>query len=54
VHTGMEDRGWDHHFTSGSEQYRGWESWDPQGKEGVISTKHGMITTKVERLNTRT
>jgi hypothetical protein len=34
VHTGMEDRGWDHHFIGGGEQYGGWESWDPQGKEG--------------------
>jgi hypothetical protein len=35
VHTGMEDRGWDHHFTDGDEQYGGWESWNPQGKEEV-------------------
>jgi hypothetical protein len=34
VHTGMEDRAWDHHFTGSSEQYGGWESWDPQGREG--------------------
>jgi hypothetical protein len=34
VHTGMEDRAWDHHFTGGGEQYGGWESWHPQGKEG--------------------
>jgi hypothetical protein len=34
VHTGMEDKGWDHHFMGGGEQYRGWESWDPQGREG--------------------
>jgi hypothetical protein len=53
VHTGMEDRAWDHHFTGGSEQYEGWESWDPQGREGVISTEHGMITTRAERLNTQ-
>jgi hypothetical protein len=54
VHTGMEDRAWDHHFMGGGEQYRGWESWDLQGREGVISTEHGMITTRAERLNTRT
>jgi hypothetical protein len=23
VHTGMEDRAWDHHFTGGGEQYGG-------------------------------
>jgi hypothetical protein len=34
VHTGMEDRAWDHHFTGGGEQYGGWESWDLQGREG--------------------
>jgi hypothetical protein len=34
VHTGMEDIGWNHHFTSSTEQYRGWESWDPQDREG--------------------
>jgi hypothetical protein len=30
----MEDRAWDHHFTSGGEQYGGWESWHLQGREG--------------------
>jgi hypothetical protein len=34
VHTSMEDRAWDHHFTGGGEQYGGWESWHPQGREG--------------------
>jgi hypothetical protein len=33
VHMGMEDIAWDHHFTGGGEQYRSWESWDPQGRE---------------------
>jgi hypothetical protein len=30
VHTGMEDRAWDHQFTGGGEQYGGWESWHLQ------------------------
>jgi hypothetical protein len=34
VHMGMEDKRWDHHFTGGDEQYGGWESWNPQGREG--------------------
>jgi hypothetical protein len=34
VHMDMEDRGWDHHSMGGDEQYRGWESWDQQGREG--------------------
>jgi hypothetical protein len=34
VHTSMEDKTWDHHFTGGGEQYRGWESWHLQGREG--------------------
>jgi hypothetical protein len=34
VHMGMEDKGWDHHFTDSGEQYGGWESRNPQGKEG--------------------
>ena len=34
VHMGMEDKRWDHHFTGCSDQYGGWGSWDPQGKEG--------------------
>ena len=34
VHTGREDRAWDHHFTGGGEQYGGWESWNLQGREG--------------------
>jgi hypothetical protein len=54
VHTGMEDRAWFHHFTGGDKQYGGWESWHPQGREGVISNEHGMITTRAERLNTQT
>jgi hypothetical protein len=29
VHMDMEDRAWDHHFTSGGEQFGGWESWHP-------------------------
>ena len=35
----MEDRGWDHHFIGGGEEYRGWQSWDPQGREGVDQYK---------------
>ena len=28
VQTGTEDRAWDHHFTSGGEQYGDWDSWN--------------------------
>ena len=34
VHMGIKDIGWDHHCMGGSEQYGGWDSWDPQCKEG--------------------
>ena len=54
VYTFRKDRAWDHHFTGGSQQYGGWDSWDLQGREGGISTEYGMITTRVERHNTWT
>jgi hypothetical protein len=33
VHIGTEDKGWNHHFTSGDDQYGGRESWDLQGTD---------------------
>ena len=52
VYIGRKDRTWDHHFTGGSQQYGGWDSWDLQGREGGgISTEHGMITTRAKRPN---
>lgn len=32
VHTGREDSAWN--FTTGEEQYGGWDSWNPQGSVG--------------------
>ena len=34
MYINREDRTWDHHFIGGSQQYGGWDSWDPQGREG--------------------
>jgi hypothetical protein len=34
VHISTEDRGWNHHFIGNDDQYKGWDSWDPQGRDG--------------------
>jgi hypothetical protein len=53
VHTGMEDRAWIIILRAAVNNTGAGNHGICKAGRGVISTEHGMITTRAERLNTR-
>jgi hypothetical protein len=54
VHTGMEDRVWIIILRAAVNNTGAGNHGIHKAGKGVISTKHGMIATRAERLNIRT